>query len=136
MEEFDFEEKEMSTSINTLRKKKTELDDEKSYNAIRNKLYDEINTQHLPIVQNSSIYVPDNIITQQQIKKHKKQKNKHKKQDSNYQGLVAFSIIFFMVNVYELNVYLQQHKLGYYTIVFIKLILFIILNHIYKTFFK
>lgn len=127
MEEFDFDEKEMSTSIQSLRKKKTELDDEKSYNNIRNRLYDELNA---PPLQQTSVYVPDEI---KPIRKQKKLKKK--KQMYSYQSLFVFAIIFFIVNVYELNVYLNQQKLSYYTIVLIKLLIFIVINYVYKTLF-
>ena len=44
MDEFNFDDTEMSTSINQLKKKKSELDDENnSYTDIRMKLYNEIN---------------------------------------------------------------------------------------------
>ena len=130
MEEFDFSENEneMSTSINTLRKKKSELDNEKPYNVIRNKLYNEINA---PPLQQTSVYVPDNVITHQQnIKKYKKHKNK----TYNYQNLFIFVIIFFLVNMYELNMYLIQQKLSYYTIIFIKLLLFMFLYYVTRKF--
>ncbi len=121
MDEFNFDEKELSTPINTLRKKKTELDDEKSYNILRNRLYTELNT---PIIEKTSQYVP--------LKKNKK--IKLKKQQYNYQNLFIFSLLFFLVNIYEFNVYLLQKKLNYYTIILIKLVLFLILNYIFKKF--
>ncbi len=121
MDEFNFDEKELSTPINTLRKKKTELDDEKSYNILRNRLYTELNT---PIIEKKSQYVP--------LKKNKK--IKLKKQQYNYQNLFIFSLLFFLVNIYEFNVYLLQKKLNYYTIILIKLVLFLILNYIFKKF--
>ena len=123
MDEFDFSENEMSTPIETLRKKKTELDDEKPYNVIRNTLYNELNE---PSVQKSYVQVNK----QDPIKKHKK--NKHKMKTYNYQNLFIFVIIFFLVNIYELNIYLSQQKLSYYTIVFIKLLLFILMYYISK----
>jgi hypothetical protein len=126
MEEFDFEETDMSTSIDKLRKKKTELDDEKPYNVIRKNLYNELQKK----VKSENI--PQNIIKKQTIKKSKK--NKNKKQQSNYYNLFIFAIIFLVVNNYELNTYLVQHRYSYYTIVFIKLILFIIINYLYKFF--
>ena len=134
MEEFDFEETEMSTSIDKLRKKKTELDDEKHYNVIRNNLYNELNTPSQKKVITE--YIPENIIPQQKqtIKKHRK--NRNKKKQNNYYNLFIFAIIFLLVNNYEFNTYLVQHRYGYYTIVVIKLILFIIINYIYKRFIK
>ena len=118
----------MSTPIETLRKKKTELDDEKPYNVIRNTLYNELNE---PSLQKSYVQFSDNPINKQYpIKKHKK--NKHKMKTYNYQNLFIFVIIFFLVNIYELNIYLSQQKLSYYTIVFIKLLLFILMYYITK----
>jgi hypothetical protein len=135
MEEFDFEETNMSTSIDKLRKKKSELDDEKPYNVIRNNLYDELNTKSQQKIQ--SEYVPENVIPKQKqtIKKTKRNRNK-RQQQNNYYNLFIFAIIFLLVNNYELNTYLVQHRYGYYTIVIIKLILFIVINYIYKRFMK
>lgn len=134
MEEFDFEETNLSTSIDKLRKKKTELDDEKPYNLIRKNLYNELNSQpHVP--PKTSVYVPDNILTQT-TKKNKKHKHKTKKQTDNYYNLFVFSIIFILVNNFELHTYLINQRFGYYTIVIIKLILFIAINYIFKHFTK
>ena len=48
MDEFNFDDTEMSTSINQLRKKKSEkYDENNSYTNIRMKLYDEINSPTL-----------------------------------------------------------------------------------------
>lgn len=127
MEDFDFTEQELSTSIDTLRKKKTELDDEKPYNVLRNRLFNEINT---PPVYHEPVYVPKEYLHEIKRKKHK-----NKKKTFNYFNVFVYAIIFFIVNNYEFTVYLINKKLSYYTIIFIKLILFIIMNYIYKTFF-
>lgn len=135
MDEFNFDDAEMSTSINQLRKKKSEIYDENnSYTDIRMKLYDEI-TSH-PIPQT----IPQkNIISNVSHKQHGRIK-KNKKQNKNikytnkhfYFNILIFAIIFFIANNYYLNNYLIINKFSYYTVVFIKLVLFLTMYYTYK----
>ena len=123
MEEFDFDETTLSTSVDKLRKKKSELDDEKPYNLIYNNLYNEINSQQIPTnLEKKNIPI---------IKKNKN-KNKNKQTTNIFYKVFIFSLIFILVNYYELHIYLVSQKYAYYTIVIIKLILFIIINYIFK----
>jgi hypothetical protein len=129
MEEFDFDETTLSTSVDKLRKKKSELDDEKPYNLIYNNLYNELNTPQIKKKKNSKQLLPI-------IKKKKNIKNikniKNNKVTNTYYKLFIFSVLFLLVNNYELHIYLVNQKYAYYTIVIIKLILFIIINYIFK----
>ena len=82
MEEFNFDDTEMSTSINQLRKKKSEIDDENnSYTDIRMKLYDEIKSP--PISQKNNI---SNVSHKQHIrlKKNKKQNKNIKNTNKHF----------------------------------------------------
>jgi hypothetical protein len=148
MNEFNFDETEMSTSINQLRKKKSEQDNEtNSYTNIRMKLYNDINspvnTNSYPILKqdNSNILYNKNKYINNK-NKHINNKNKHinnknkcinnKNNKNNYFNIISVSLIFFIVNNYYLNNYLVLIKFSYYTIVFIKLILFLLIYYLYK----
>jgi hypothetical protein len=128
MEEFNFDDTEMSTSINQLRKKKSEIDDENnSYTDIRMKLYDEIKSP--PILQTNNISHKQH----SRLKKNKKQNKNIKHANKHfYFNILIFSLIFFFVNNYYLNNYFILKKFSYYTVVFIKLVLFLTLYYMYK----
>ena len=147
MNEFNFYETEMSTSINQLRKKKSEQDDEtNSYTNIRMKLYNDINS---PLNTNSLLNTNSYPILKQDnsnilYNKNKRINNKNKRinnknkcinnknNKNNYFNIISVSLIFFFVNNYYLNNFLLLKKFSYYTIVFIKLILFLIIYYLYK----
>jgi uncharacterized membrane protein len=61
------------------------------------------------------------------VKKNTKSSNKN-----FYINLIIFSLLFFMVNNYELNNYLVSKKFGYNIIIFIKLVLFLVLYYFYQ----
>jgi hypothetical protein len=133
MDEFNFDDTnfddtKMSTSINQLRKKKSEQDnDSASYANIRMKLYNDINAP--PILQQNNkdiLYRP--------IKNKKQNKSIKPKNKNFYFNIIIFSLIFFFVNNYYLNDLLILKKNSYYTIVFIKLVLFLVIYYIYKYF--
>ena len=130
MEDFNFEETEMSTSIDKLRKKKSEIDDEKPYNIIRNNLYNELNT---PLNNNNKLKQLSNNNNNSNKLKQLSNNNKLNQLSNNY-NLLTFIIIFIIVNNYEFHIYLTQQKFSYYMIVIIKLLLFLIINYIYKRF--
>ena len=106
MSDYDSDE-EMGTNINRMKNKKH--------------LYNNIISDEEPKI----IYV----------KEPKKKINKINKIKSNknfYINLIIFSLIFFLVNNYELNTYLVSKKFSYNIIIFIKLVLFLALYYFYQ----
>ena len=173
MEEFDFDNHEMSTSIQTLRKKKSELDDETMHNRMReehmnNKFRNEHNDDNTisPNNDNMLSHNNDNILSHNNdnILSHNndnnyynirdklyndmnnkpiKKKTSKKKGDANmlsdnetYNNLFIFCFIFILVNNYSFHYYLITQQYSYYSIVIIKMLLFLLINFIYKKYIK
>lgn len=126
MDEFEFSETEMSTSIKELQNRTNEENEENIvYKNIRMKLYDDLNIS-------DSI---ESINTKKYINNKKKKPNKVYPRKNNkplYINILIFSLIFFMVNNYYFNEYLINKKFSYYIIVFFKLCLLLVLHYFYK----
>jgi len=126
MEEFDFNETEMSTSIEKLRKKKTELDDENN-NKMNNLNYENENSNYKDIMKNLNNEIKNNHYNRDRnynrnhhnSDRHNRNKIKQSKNNDFYKNLIVFSVIFFIVNHHKLYNFLLYKRFSYYTIVFI-----------------
>lgn len=123
MDEFDFDETDMSSSIKDL-KKKNQYIKTLEYKNIQQDLYNDINLE-------KSI---NNIKYMNTKKPHPVKNQTIKKKKNLYVNLLIFSLIFFLVNNFYFNEYLINKKFSYYIIVFFKLVLFLFLFYLYKFF--
>lgn len=128
MDEFNFNENDMSTSVKQLRNKKSEQNEETiAYKDIRMKLYDDIINRDISTDIDT---IKPNITKKNNNKKPIKINNQKNK--NFYKNILFFSLIFFGVHNYDFNNFLINQKFSYYSIVFLKLVLFLALFYLYK----